>query len=138
MQVISSTPAGYGEKIVVGCFDGSGSPLDNMQVGLRSRTGASTFTFVLRQGSSAVVEVWFCPFIASSRNAGLLTGNLGTNTSSNSLELIARELAYASDAEWGNSRPQTPILVNPTNTAVSPSPDDNRSSDGEGDPSEIK
>lgn len=137
MGVLSSAPAGYGEMLVVGCFDGSASPLDNFQVALRSRSAANAFSFELRQGATAVVVVWYCPFVAGSRTAGLLTGNLGTNTTSNSIELIARVLAYASDAEWGNSISSAPILVNPTNSAVSPSPDDNRGGVGGDEPSEV-
>lgn len=138
MALFSNAPAGYGEMVVVGCFDGSSSPLDNFQVGLRNTSSASTFSFDLRSNASAVVVVWYCPFVTSSRRAGMLSGYLGTNSTSNSIELIARVLAYASDAQWGNSLASTPILVNPINNAVSPSPSDRRDEDEGQPPSETK
>lgn len=126
MALFQNAPTGYGEMVVVGCFDGSSSPLDNFQVGLRSTSAATTLSFDLRSNASAVVVVWYCPFVTSSRRAGMLSGYLGTNNTSNSIELISRILAYASDAQWGNSLSSAPILVNPTNHAISPSPSDTR------------
>lgn len=117
MSIAGAAPAGYGELVVVGIFDGAGSPLDNLQVALRGRTAASSFVFRLNSRSSCVIAAWSVPFLVGSREAAMRAGNLGLTEGNDGTLLSALSRLVASSAEFGNSTFNNLVLLQPANAA---------------------
>lgn len=103
MELGADLPQGYGELAVVGVFDSSTSPLDVLQVKLRSTDDPASFQFRLPEASACAVAGWVIPFVASDGVGGVSSSNLGVGVSNDSLtaDLILRRLV--SSAEYGIS-----------------------------------
>lgn len=125
MTVVAGAPSGYGELVVIGLFDGSASPLDDMQVIVHDRTAASTVTFRENFQISGVIVSWVIPYVTTSRENGLNVSNLYPNTDNNGVRVATSPLSLMSNAEFGQSVVNYQVLVNPTqNMAGSPSDGD--------------
>lgn len=120
MSAQANAPAGYNELVIVGLFDGSAYPLDQVQVQLRSRTAAASFTFQERSIPNCVLAAWIVPFIASSRTAGMISGNLGTTTDDLGVNVTSVDLLLANGAEFGDSLFNNRVLLQAPTTMVSP------------------
>lgn len=124
MSIAANAPAGYGEIVVVGIFDGSGSPLDNIQCALRGRTTASSFVFRLNARSACVVAAWSVPFVVDSRSAEMRVGNLGLTEGNDGALLSAPSRLVASSADFGTSTFNNLVLLQPANSVAPASTDD--------------
>lgn len=123
MTFYTNVPAGYGEMIVVGLFDADSRPLDEIQVGIRSTTGALSFSF--RETPTrvdATVAVWLCPFVSSSDLTSGVSSSLYPTAADVNVNVLSR--AVASSRSWGASQWVSVIQVSPATTSVAPSPDD--------------
>lgn len=127
MNPVSGAPAGYGELVIVGLFDGAGSPLDNLQCQQRARGAANAFEFRLNARSSCVVAGWIVPFVVGSRDAALRTGNLGLTANNDGALLSASSDLVASSAVFGNSLFNNLVLLGVT-SMVSPDVEGDRNS----------
>lgn len=111
MAVDSAVPSNYNELVYCGLFDGSGSPLDEIRVQVRSRTDAATFVFRENQASSCVVACWSAPFLATDRAAGLVAGFLTPNSTNDGVAVDSVVRVYTSGAEFGISVFANLVLV---------------------------
>lgn len=124
LTVPAGAPTGYGELAIVGIFDGAGSPLDEIQVKVRSTTGVTAFSFRQNERFGFVAVCWIVPYVTSSAQSALRTGYLGLNTENNAVLLSADPLLYASAADFGNSLFNNLVLVPAPTQSVSPNRDD--------------
>lgn len=103
MTLADGAPQGYGELVVVGIFDSSTSPLDVLQVKLRSTEEPATFSFRTPERVACAVAAWVIPFVLVDGVGGIRTSNLGVSVSNDSIvaDMVLRRLV--SDADYGVS-----------------------------------
>ena len=103
MSNIVGYPVGYRELVVVGLFNGSGSPLDNIQARQRTRNGSDVFRFNQNLPQNAVAAIWFCPFVLNSGVAGLSAGNVGVSEDNTAAVLSSANDVRIASSDWGDS-----------------------------------
>lgn len=123
MNPVVGAPQGYGELVVIGLFDGAGSPLDNLQAqGRVSGSATNTFLFHLNTRTSCVVAAWVIPYVTNSRDAALRAGNLGLPANNDGVLLAASTNVIASSAEFGNSLFNNLVLLGTQASILQPDP----------------
>lgn len=103
VSYVANTPTGYGELLIVGMFDASGSPLDNIRCVVRQTSGNQQFRFQVNQQVGALAAAWVVPFIAGTRSTGLSSGNLAPNTDNDSVILDSTSLVISAATDWGQT-----------------------------------
>ena len=103
MTTISGFPTGYRELVVVGLFDVTGSPLDNVQAREHSRSGSDVFRFHQNLPVNAVAVVWVCPFVTNSSVAGMSAGNVGVTDDNTAAVLSSANDVRVAASEWGET-----------------------------------
>lgn len=103
MSVPNDAPSGYGELIVVGVFDSNTSPLDRLQVAVRSLDNPAAITFRLAERVACAVAGWVIPFVAVDRVGNVNSSELGLAVSNDAVvaDLTLRRLV--SGASYGVS-----------------------------------
>lgn len=117
MTTISGFPAGYRELVVVGLFDATGSPLDNVQAREHSRSGSDVFRFHQNLPANAVAVVWICPFLALSNVAGMSTSNVGVTDDNTGVILSSTNDVRIAASEWGETYYVSAISLTPNRDA---------------------
>lgn len=103
MTLADNTPQGYGELAVVGIFDSSTSPLDVLQVKLRSTEEATNFSFRTPERVACAVAAWVIPFVVVDGVGDVNTSNLGVAVSNDSLVVDMALRRLVSGADYGVS-----------------------------------